>query len=69
MRGIPAGHVLRVGIVAEDARGRAIRELLLAGLRGVASGTQARALGPEDLRVDVLGVCAIRTRGTPYRER
>lgn len=50
---MPGGRVLRVGIVAEESRGRAIGEVLLAGLQGLASGTPTRDIGPDDLRVEV----------------
>ena len=44
---------MRFGIVAEDSRGRAIGEVLLAGLQGSVSGTPTRDIGPNDLRVEV----------------
>ncbi len=53
MRGVPGGRVLRVGIVAEESRGRAIGEVLLAGLQGSVSGIPTGDIGPQDLRVEV----------------
>lgn len=54
MRNMPMGRALRVGIVAEESRGRAIREVLLTGLQGAASGARTLNISPEDVRIDVL---------------